>query len=245
MKQVIIFLWILTGTNFAMAQEALPEVPRKNTVKLDLTANIWYKNVFGISYERITKPNQSFVVYFGYQEFPRTSRFGQSIGVKQNRDKSGYKFGGEYRFYLKKENKYPAPRGIYIGPYFTRHSFSNERVIEVDNDGVPEEAVLNSKFTVLNLGFQLGYQFVFNDRWTIDLILVGPSVSDYRYTLNLDGNFTFDKEDIQNEIILDLLDRFPLLDEVISEKEATKNGKLDAWAYGYRYQLHVGYRFGR
>jgi hypothetical protein len=245
MKLIIIFLWILTGTNYAMAQEVLPEVPRKNTVKLDLTANFWYSNVFGMSYERITKPNQSFAVSAGYQEFFRTSRLGENVTVKDDRDKSGYKFGGEYRFYLKKENKYPAPRGIYIGPYFIRHSFSNERVIEVDNNGTPEEAVLNSKFTVLNLGFQLGYQFVFNDRWAIDLILVGPSVSDYRYTLNLDGNFTFDKEDIQNEIILDLLDRFPLLDEVISEKEATRNGKLDTWAYGYRYQLHVGYRFGR
>jgi hypothetical protein len=245
MKQVIIFLWILTGTNLAVAQEVSPEVPRKNTVKLDLTANFWYNNVFGISYERITRPNQSFAVSFGYQEFPRTSRLGQNIVVKNNRDKNGYKFGGEYRFYLKKENKYPAPRGIYIGPYFTRHSFSNEREIEVDHNGTPEEVLLNSKFTIFNVGFQLGYQFVFNDRWTIDLILVGPSVSNYRYTLNLDGDFTFDKEDIQNEIILDLLDRFPMLDEVISEKEATRNGKLDTWAYGYRYQLHVGYRFGR
>jgi hypothetical protein len=51
MKQVIIFLWILTGTNLAVAQEVSPEVPRKNTVKLDLTANFWYNNVFGISYE--------------------------------------------------------------------------------------------------------------------------------------------------------------------------------------------------
>ena len=115
----------------------------------------------------------------------------------------------------------------------------------VDNDGIPEEAILTSKLRILNVGFQVGYQFMFHNRWTVDLVFVGPSFSHYRYTLALDGNFTFDKEDIQNEIILDLIDRFPMLDEVISEKEATRDGRLDTWAYGYRYQLQIGYHFGR
>jgi len=245
MKFIIICIWIIIASNLAVAQEALSESPRKNTIKLDLTANFLYKNVFGISYERITKPNQSFAISAGYQEFPKVVNFGENIRVKQDKEGRGYRIGGEYRFYLKKENKYPAPRGIYIGPYFIRHSFTNERIIEVDNDGTLEEATLDSKFAVLNVGFQLGYQFVFNDRWTIDMILVGPSISHYRYKLALDGEFTFDKDDIQDEIILDLIDRFPLLDEVISEGEATRTGNIDSWSYGYRYQLHVGYRFGK
>jgi hypothetical protein len=245
MKHLIVNLLICVGINTVVAQEGPPTSNRKNIIKLDLTTKLWYSNAYGISYERITKPNQSFAITLGYQEFPITSRLGQNIAVKEDRNKDGYKFGGEYRFYLKKENKYNAPRGIYIGPYFTRHSFTNERVLEIDNDGTPEEAILNSKLTIFNLGFQLGYQFVLNNRWTIDVVFIGPSFSNYRYKLTLGGNYTFDPEDIQNEIILDLLDRFPLLDEVISEKEATSSGRLDSWAYGYRYQLQVGYHFGR
>jgi len=245
MKQFILFVWICLSISPAIAQEATPQSERKNTIKLDLTSHLWYSNAYGISYERITKPNQSFAISIGYQEFPRTGRLGQNIAVKEDRDKYGYKFGGEYRFYLKKENKYSAPRGLYIGPYFTRHSFTNERILEVDNDGTPAEVNLRSKLAIFNLGFQLGYQFVLNNRWTIDIVFAGPSFSNYRYTLALEGNDLIDKDDIQNEIILDLIDRFPLLDEVISDSEATASGKLDTWAYGYRYQLQVGYHFGR
>src|SRR5690606_3374608 len=216
---------------------------RKNALKLDLTATLWYSNAIGLSYERMVGANQSFAVSAGFQEFPRTSRLGQNIEVKDDRSRNGYKFGGEYRFYLKKENKHPAPRGLYIGPYFTRHSFDNERVISVDNNGVIEEATLTSRFRIVNVGFQVGYQFIFKNRWALDLVFVGPSFSHYKYELGLGGNYTFDKEDIQNEIILDLIDRFPMLDEVISEKEATRSGRLDTWSYGYRYQIQFRYRF--
>jgi hypothetical protein len=245
MKKVILSVIFIAGTQLVEAQDVTLETQRKNTVKLDLTSYYLYRNAISLSYERITKPNQSFALTAGYQEFPRTSSLGGNIGVKEDKDKNGFKFGGEYRFYLKKENKHLAPRGIYIGPYLAYHAFNNERVIEVDNDGTLEQAILDSKFTIFNVGFQLGYQFMFNNRWTVDLVLIGPSISNYRYNLKLRGNYTFDKEDIQNEIILALIDKFPVLDDIITDKEASGSGKLDAWAYGYRYQLLVGYHFGR
>ena len=252
MKKVILMVCAIVGaTHLVEAQH--PEVTlatqRKNTIKIDLTSYYLYRNAIAISYERITKPNQSFAVTAGYQEFPRTSSLGDSIGVKDDRDRNGFKIAGEYRFYLKKENKHLAPRGLYIGPYMAFHAFNNERVIEVevDNNGTKEvqEAILDSKLTIFNVGFQLGYQFMFNNRWTIDLVLIGPAISNYRYNLKLGGTYTFDKEDIQNEIILALIEKFPLLEDVIDDKEVSGNGKLDAWAYGYRYQLLIGYHFGR
>ena len=244
MRYLTLLLCLLSPCLTDAQDEVIP-LQRRNTIKLDLTSNWLYRNVLGISFERVTKPNQSFVVSAGYQEFPRTSHLGDNISVRDDRSRNGYKFGGEYRFYLKKENKYPAPRGIYIGPYFATHGFTNERTIEVDKDGTPEQAILNSRLRIMNIGFQVGYQFVFNNRWTLDLIFIGPSISHYGYKLKLSGNYTFDKEDIQNEIILDLIDRFPLLDEAISDREATSRGTLDTWSFGYRYQIHVGYHFGK
>lgn len=236
---------ILTGTNMVSAQDPMRQSQRKNTIKLDVTSRWLYRNALIVSYERVTKPNQSFSITAGYQEFPRASSLGLGIAVKDDRKRNGHKFGGEYRFYLKKENKFLAPRGVYIGPYFTYHGFKNERTLEVDNNGTPEQAILDSKFTIFNVGFQLGYQFVINNRWTIDLVFVGPSISHYRYKLDLSGTYTFDKEDIQNEIILDLIDRFPVLDDLITDSEVIAKGRLDTWSYGYRYQLQVGYHFGR
>lgn len=220
-------------------------VTRKNVIKLDITSYWLYRNALNFSYERVLKPNRTFSITAGYQEFPRSSSLGSNIAVKEDQKKTGLKFGAEYRFYLSKENKYAAPRGIYMGPYFAYHRFSNERVIEVDNNGTPEEAILNTKFNILNIGFQLGYQFVISNRWTIDLVFIGPSVSNYKFKATLGGDYTFDTDDIQNEIILDLIERFPMLEEVIDEKEASSSGRLDVWSYGYRYQLLVGYHFGR
>ncbi|AYB35157.1 DUF3575 domain-containing protein [Chryseolinea soli] len=243
MKQIIITILCLIAVGRVDAQNPSPQ--RKNTIKIDLTSRFLYRNAFILSYERITKPNQSLVLSAGYQEFPKVTTFAQNVGVKDDLKKNGFKFGMDYRFYLKKENKYDAPHGVYIGPYFTYHHFGNERIIEVDNDGTIEQADLDTKFSILNVGIQLGYQFVIHNRWTIDLAFVGPSVSHYKYTLNIGGDYTFNKDDIENEIILDLLDRFPFLDDAISNKEATSSGKLDTWSFGYRYQFTVGYHFGR
>jgi hypothetical protein len=244
MKKLICILGLCVMALPVLSQKSADTLVRKNTIKLDLTSYWLFRNALNFTYERVTKPNQTVSVTVGYQEFPLTSSLGQRISVKQDNKKNGLKFGGEYRFYLAKENKYSAPHGVYIGPYFAFNRFNNERLLEVDNNGTPEEATLTSNFSVLNVGFQLGYQFVIRDRWTIDLIFIGPSVSNYRYKLALEGG-TFDSEDIQNEIILDLIERFPLLKEAIDENEAISKGKLDVWSYGYRYQLHIGYRFGR
>jgi hypothetical protein len=244
MKQLIVLLFIFSAITAALAQEEqLPE--RRNTVKLELTASIWYNNAFGFSYERITKPNQSFAISAGYQQLRRNPRFGSNVSTTEDRSKRGFKYGAEYRFYLRKENKHPVPRGVYMGPYFTQHSFDNERILTVEQNGATEEAILKSELTILNVGAQLGYQFVINNRWTIDLVFIGPSISHYRYSAEISGNYTFDPEDIENEVILDFIERFPLLDELISEKEATRSGGLDTWSYGYRYQIHLGYHFGR
>ena len=238
-------MWLLISGTGAVAQKADTIQQRKNTIKLDVTSYYLYRNAIALSYERVTGPNRSFVISAGYQEFPKVTSFADNIGVKQNGKRNGFKVGGDYRFYLMKENKYHAPHGVYIGPYLTYHMYNNTRTIAVDSDGTMEEAILDTKFTIFNVGFQLGYQFIINDRWAIDLTFVGPSISHYRYSVDVGGDYTFNKEDIQNEIILDLLDKFPLLDEALSEKSATKNGKLDTWAYGYRYQLGIGYHFGR
>ena len=245
MKQFVLVLCIFALSNQLNAQDSSVQPDRRNTIKLDITSHFLYRNALILSFERTVKPSQSFSITAGYQEFPSASVLGQGIFVKDDRKRNGYKFGGEYRFYLKKENKHLAPRGVYIGPYFTTHSFKNERVIEFDNNGTPEQAVLDSKFSILNVGFQLGYQFVLNNRWSIDLVFVGPSISHYRYKLDLTSTYTFDKENIQNEIILDLIDRFPLLEDVIDDKEAIDKGGLNSWSFGYRYQLQIGYHFGR
>ncbi len=241
-------LLILLGAFFipaTFAQDSLEVGSRKNTIKLDLTHNLIYRNAYNLSWERLTKPNQSLGFTAGYQEFPQIVNLGENIQAKRESEAGGYKFGAEYRFYLQKENKYAAPRGVYIGPYFTVLGFNTNRDIVYNTDNQPQDARYNAKFRLYSVGAQLGYQFVFKDRWSLDLVLVGPSITRYNASMRLEGDFEFDPEDVQNEILDALIDKFPGLSDLLNDKELDSSGKLDVIGIGYRYQFLIGYRFGK
>lgn len=245
MKTYLLFFVFAASVHLAPAQDSLMMNPRKNTLKLDLTHNLIYRNAYNLSWERITKQNQSLGFTVGYQEFPQIFNLGESIEGKRENDSGGYKFGTEYRFYLRKENKFSAPRGVYIGPYFTVLGFNTSRGITYTGGEVPEDASYNAKFRLYSVGAQLGYQFVFNDRWSLDLVLVGPSLTRYNAKMRLEGDFEFDPEDVQNEILEGMIDKFPGLGDLLNDKELDSSGKIDVLGIGYRYQFLVGYRFGK
>jgi hypothetical protein len=244
LKIVLSFILLIHVQN-VLAQDTVKL--RRNTIKFDFTSSLIYQRAYNFSYERVTKPNQTLAVTMGYQQFPRVSSFGSRIKTTDDsRKATGFKVGAEYRFYLKKENKYRAPHGVYLGPYTSYLTFDNERLIEVTaDDGTVTEASLTAKMNVFNIGVQAGYQFVINDRWTIDLSFIGPSISRYSAKFQLGGDFEIDEEhEYQNEILKALVEEFPLLDDLIKDKEVETSGKFDTWAFGYRYQILVGYRFG-
>lgn len=230
----------------AEAQRVVDSTSRKNTIKVDLTSYILFRNVAVFTYERVIKSNQTWSITGGLQQFPTLiGTLLDSVNITREAKASGIKLGGEYRFYLQKENKYKAPRGVYIGPYTTFHKYANSRSIEVNNNGLLENADLKTDLSILNIGLQLGYQFVISNRWTIDMVFVGPSISNYSLKSKLEGNYTFEPDDITNEVVLALIDKYPAFKQLINENEFASKGKVSNWAYGYRYQFQVGYHFGR
>lgn len=247
MKKIALcsFLLFLLGVLHAQAQQDTA-FNRPNTIKINLISSALYDRSLVLSYERITKPNQSFGVMAGFVRFPDLRSL-TNIAVVDEHQRNGIVVGGEYRFYLKKENKFNAPHGVYIGPYANFYQFKNERSLRIDSeDGMStSEADFTSDINVLNIGAQLGYQFVINNRWTIDMIFAGPSVSRYSAKLSLDGNFDLPEDEVEDEIIDALFDRFPLLEEIVSEGSVNLHGKNSTWSGGFRYQLNVGYHFGR
>ncbi len=245
-KQVLCIVGLFCATStVALAQKGDTTV-RRNSIKLDITSYWLYRNAVVFAYERgvKNKPYQTWGITAGYQQLPPLGSL-DNVNVTRSTSATGLKLGGEYRFYLQKENKYRAPRGVYLGPYTTFHNYANNRSIEINNSGVLEYAELKTDLNILNIGVQLGYQFVINNRWNIDLVFIGPSVSNYVFKANLEGNTTIDPDDITNEVVLALIDRFPAFEELINEGEVVSNGKVNYWGAGYRYQFQIGYHFGR
>src|SRR5688572_33449072 len=52
---------------------------RRNTIKLDLTSNLIFRNAFNLSYERVRRPDQTYAITLGYHEFPKLTSLGNAI----------------------------------------------------------------------------------------------------------------------------------------------------------------------
>lgn len=55
--------------------------------------------------------------------------------------------------------------------------------------------------------------------------------------MTLDGTFSSDPGEIQNEILQGLIERFPALEDLVAGETVERDGKIDTWSYGFRYQL--------
>ncbi len=227
------------GTGWAQVPDTMAN--RKNIVKINLTSRFLYNSAYVVSYERIVKKNQSFGMTAGYIQFPNVFPNGGRIELKRDMSTSGFTVGAEYRFYLAKENRYEGPHGVYIGPYASVYSFQNERLLSSTDPATNSQASMQSGITFTNIGFQIGYQFILNNRWAIDMIFFGPSITNYFMDLKLNGDFTPTEE---QEVLDKLVDKFPFLGDFLSGEELSANGRTSKWGGGYRYSLQVGYRFG-
>ena len=217
---------------------------RKNTILINITNPLLISNKFQIiGYERILPNNQSFTVNVGMFSIPKFSgALADSLGLNTDYKDKGFHFSTDYRFYLKKENKYAAPRGVYLAPYYTYNHLNRENSWHVD--GRIEEIYTNLNLNIHTLGAELGYQFVFWDRMALDLILIGPGFGFYGVKAKLGTNLDQSEEseffDKLNEI---LADKIPGYDKVIEAGEFSKKGTYNTEGVGFRYVVRIGYRF--
>jgi hypothetical protein len=97
---------------------------------------------------------------------------------------------------------------------------------------------------MINLGMELGYQFIFWKRFTVDLLLFGPSLSYLAGSLNIHGDL--DEEEIKNlnqEAVQKLLSRFPQLKTLFSEDGLTFTGNRAQFTTFFRYSVQLGFHF--
>ena len=214
----------------------------KNTLKINLTSWVLYKNGFQLNYERIIISKRSFTVWGGPIEFPMPSIIStSSLQFDRDKQKSGYTFGADYRFYLAKENKYAAPHGVYLAPYVSYYHFNNQRAGRDTLNG--DNLTLSTSMNFLNIGAELGYQFVIKNRFVIDCVLVGPALTSYDFNIKVAGSTSGISNEQIKEIVDALKEKYPLLKDVSSDGGLSTSGISNFWALGFRYAIHIGYRF--
>ena len=150
----------------------------------------------------------------------------------------------EYRFYLTKLNTRPIPAGLYIGPYLTYYRYHFENGIDFLPVSDDSTGMITGNYWSFNLGFELGYQFVFWKRLTLDLVLAGPSVSYYGGKTVITGSLDASQvEDINQELYDKLIERYPSFQYMSLDQTFEETGKLDILRWGFRYLIQIGIHF--
>jgi len=221
----------------------------KNTIHINITNPIVFgsRNII-LGYERNVNERQTFTVNFGLASFPNLGIVvSDSLKAKGDGENKGYNFSVDYRFYLSKENKYSAPRGIYIGPYYSYNYFGKKHVwtLKSTNGGAPVDVSTETSLRFNTIGFEMGYQFVFWNRVSLDLVLIGPGIATYnlKASINTSNLSEADKIKFYEKINEGLSEKFPGYAWAVDESEFKSNGSTNTTSLGYRYVVQLGFRF--
>ncbi|HEY4968170.1 MAG TPA: hypothetical protein VII28_17310 [Puia sp.] len=214
----------------------------KNSIKINLTSFILYSTGIQLNYERLLSSKRSITVFGGYIQFPMPTVIANSpLNFDKNKTKNGYSIGSEYRFYLTSENKYAAPHGVYLAPFISYYHFNNTRTGR-DTTNPDNQLTLNTTLSFLNIGGELGYQFVIKNRFVIDCVLFGPAISSYYFSLKMSGSSGDYNEHLQ-EVLDALKEKYPLLKDLSNGVKVSTSGVSNFWSLGFRYGINIGYRF--
>ena len=243
---LLISVFVFVQKASCQEQDTLKKA-RKNTILINITSPmIFGDNNYVLGYERTIGKHQSFSVHAG------TFSLGQIVNldtdsiedITTGNTSRGISLSGDYRFYLAKENKYNSPHGIYIGPYFAFNNFNRTYETMVNTAAFTGEVNAEFNFRVTTLGFQLGYQFIFWDRVSLDLILFGPGVSAYSAKVSLDTSFDPDEEaEFFTKLNEKIQEKIPGYSLVVKPGSFERSGSVNTTSLGYRYIVMLGFRF--
>ena len=240
------FLLVISPLIFAQSIDSIPSKKNKNSIKFNVTNTLLYDNSYQFSYERIIKENQSLNVFVGYQEFPLITIDIDDVNFYKKNNRTGFSVGADYRFYLGSINKYSAPRGVYLAPFVSFFQFNTDRdlIYTNPNTSAVSNANLSSKFNLTNIGGELGYQFVLWDRFVVDCVLFGPSLTRYKFNAKLDSDISgLDENEVYQKVIEAIKNKFPGIDGITGDEGIEKKGVQSVTAVGFRYNISIGYRF--
>ncbi len=248
---LLLLLLFMTSQNLTAQEESMDKDKVGKNFKNVVRMNITNPLIFGsgsivLGYERVLNKHQSFSVNVGRMQLPKFGLFNFSDSTAQinkSTKESGFSVTGDYRFYLASENKYAAPRGLYIGPYATFVKMGRENSWDLNTDNFEGKVGTNLNLQFFAAGVQLGYQFVIWKRVALDFVLIGPGIAFYELSAGLDTDLDPNDESILFDKIDEILqEKFPAYNFVF-DGSFKKSGSAKTTSIGYRYVIHLGFLF--
>ncbi len=203
MKKLNLLLILISVAMYVTAQEPVSDLPvtRKNSVKF-LPVNLSLNSI-AFEYERMISTKNSLTLGIGIptnSSFTKKSIFDtmDPADMPYN-DKLGiFSVRAAFRHYAGKSG---LPKGFYISPYLKYQDIKvNATISATDDNDNSYENKIEMKVNTMNLGFQLGYQFLIGKRVNIDFYFFGLEAG----MANIDGNSTPDNPSYVNSVASDV-----------------------------------------
>lgn len=219
-----------------------------NVIRFNPTPMLLFSEVRNItlSYERLITRNQSVGIQVGYLLLPRLKFLDKlnQIVVFSPKEKYGVNLALDYRYYLFPRNNRPAPDGLYAGAFVSYYGFKFENHLDLNKTALLNDGTIFGKLNVVNLGINLGYQFIFWKRFSVDLLLLGPAYSFYSGQLGISGGLDPELvEQIDKDLVEAVEEQFPLLGALLGGENLQFIGYKSTWKFGFRYSVQLGIHF--
>jgi hypothetical protein len=158
--------------------------------------------------------------------------------------KNGINLAFDFRYYPLSRNRRPAPDGLYLGGFLSYYGFRFSNKLDILHTDLDQNGSLYGRLNVVNLGISVGYQFIFWKRFSLDLLMLGPSISYYNGTLGIDGNLDPGEiEEIDEDLVNALLDKFPWLSTLFTQQKLEFTGSQTKISAGMRFSIQLGFHF--
>ncbi len=213
MKKILVFVVLSGWALLGLAQDQKSStLERKNVVKF-LPINLPFQSI-SFEYERMINAKNSFTLGVG---LPNQKSLIGKYGIKDDKKLKTAELGtmhirAAYRHYF---GKRMLPKGFYIEPYLKYQDIKGMASIEGKVDqNVPYKGDIDVKLNTMNLGFQLGTQFLIAKRVSLDFYSLGLEAG------LLSGNVTATSDQIADadNIKADIEDAIADLPSFIGDK---------------------------
>jgi hypothetical protein len=224
-----------------------PEPIHRNVIKFNPTPMLLWNKVGNItfSYERLIAKDMSLGLQAGYLILPKIlSDTVAGLITLTDGKKSGVNLAFDFRYYPLSRNRRPAPDGLYLGGFLSYYGFRFSNNLDVLYSDLDENGSLSGRLNVVNLGVSLGYQFIFWKRFSLDMLMFGPSLSYYHGSLGIKGNLDPGEiQDIDEDLVNALLEQYPWLSLLFSQEKLEFTGSQAKISFGLRYSIQIGFHF--
>ena len=250
MKYLLIAIFILgIGTSINAQTFMQRDTALKNTIKVNVSSPfIFGKKALIVGYERQLSTNKSFSVNIGSISFPKLKAIeansADSVLLLQNKFDRGFHVSGDFRFYLLKENKFSKPHGLYIGPYVSFNHMNKQNTWSYRTSAFTGDISTNLDLNLLTIGGQMGYQFLFGKHWAVDMVMFGPGLGFYNFNMKVNTTLAKEQQSFLFRTLSDFVGQYiPAYAKLNNEGEIEASGNSRSVGWGYRYVIHLGYRF--